>query len=544
MGRRSFTVRDMTEILMHWQAGRSIRQIARSLGVDRSTIRKYVRLASSLGYRPQQTNPSASSGQALSAGEWASILQAHTPELGGPAQRSAVFAEITRYHDAIVAGLETNCATTIWQRLHDEQGLRASLRSFRRYLHEYLPEYGQRVQPTVLRDDPPPGREAQVDFGYLGLWYDPEIGRKRKLWAFCMVLAHSRHMFVSVVTKMDQSAWIQAHVAAFAFFGGTPSVLVIDNLKAGVLRADLYDPQLNRGYEELAAYYGVLIDPCRAGHPKDKPRVERPMPYIRDSFFEGRLFDSLPEINHNAERWCLSVAGMRIHGTTRQRPLEVFHQIEAPTLRPLPPQPFEPVTWTQAKVAPDCHAQVARALYSIPYCYQGKTMLGKTLAVRVSEHTVEFYLDRELVKTHLRAKDRRRQTDWNDYPPEKAHFYQRTPDWCRFQAASLGPTVSHVVEELLSRHKLHYLRQCQGIIGLADKYSAQRLNAACQRALAFDDPAYRTIRNILHDGLEGQIPWSLTTSDPSTPEAGAYLHGPEQLFNPPNQHDERKDVNG
>lgn len=538
MGRRSFTVRDMTEILMHWQAGRSIRQIARSLGVDRATIRKYVRLASSLGYRPQQTK--------LSAAEWASVLEAHAPELGGLAQRSAVFAEIAGYHAAIAAGLETNCATTVWQRLHDEQGLQASLRSFRRYLHEYLPDAvrAQRVQPTVLRDDPPPGQEAQVDFGYLGLWYDPEIARKRKLWAFCMVLAHSRHMFVSVVTKLDQSAWIQAHVEAFAFFGGTPAVLVIDNLKAGVLRADLYDPQLNRGYEELAAYYGVLIDPCRAGHPKDKPRVERPMPYIRDSFFEGRLFDSLPEINQNAARWCLAVAGMRIHGTTHQRPVDVFHQVEAPTLRPLPLQPFEPVTWTQAKVAPDCHAQVARALYSIPYCYQGKTMLGKTLAVRVSEHTVEFYLDRELVKTHLRAKDRRRQTDWNDYPPEKAHFYQRTPDWCRFQAAALGPAVSHVVAELLSRHKLHYLRQCQGIIGLADKYGAPRLNAACQRALAFDDPAYRTIRNILHHGLEGQIPLPLTPSDPATPAAGAYLHGPEQLFNPHHPHDERKAVHG
>jgi hypothetical protein len=101
-----------------------------------------------------------------------------------------------------------------------------------------------------------------------------------------------------------------------------------------------------------------------------------------------------------------------------------------------------------------------------------------------------------------------------------------------------------VVEELLSHHKLHYLRQCQGIIALADKYGAPRLNAACQRALAFDDPAYRTIRNILHHGLEGQIPLSLTTADPATLEAGAYLHGPEQLFNPHHSHDERKAVNG
>jgi len=109
-------------------------------------------------------------------------------------------------------------------------------------------------------------RSGQV-FGYLGLWHDPQSGKTRKLWAFCMVLSHSRHMFVYVVTKLDQAAWIAAHVAAFTFFDGTPLLLVIDNLKPGVLRPDLYDPQCNRGYAELAAHYDVLIDPCRVGHP-------------------------------------------------------------------------------------------------------------------------------------------------------------------------------------------------------------------------------------------------------------------------------------
>lgn len=517
MVRRSFAVRDIAEILIHWQAGRPLRQIARSLGVDRNTVRKYVTLALGLGYHPGQTK--------LSTQEWAAIVAQHAPELADATKRSLVFAEISRYHDAIVAGLDTNTVTTVWQRLHTEQGLQASLRSFRRYVEHYLPERSQQTQPTVLRDDPPPGQEAQIDFGYLGQWHDPALGKPRKLWAFSMVLSHSRHMFVYVVTKMDQAAWIRAHVAAFAFFGGAPLLLVVDNLKPGVLRPDLYDPAINRAYAELAAYYGVIVDPCRVVHPKDKPRVERPMPYIRDSFFAGRTFTSEAEINQAAEKWCLSVAGERIHGTTRQRPLDHFQRVEASALLPLPAQPFEAVTWTQGKVARDCHVQVGHVLYSVHYRY-----VGKTLAVRVSERTVEFYLDQELVKTHLRPRDARRQTDWNDYPPDKAQFFQRNPDWCRSQARLLGPAVVQVVEALLGQHALHYLRQCQGIIRLAEKYGSERLNAACQLALAYGDPAYKTVRNILHRALEGQQALPLETRSATAAAAGAYLHGPEQLF--------------
>jgi transposase len=351
-------------------------------------------------------------------------------------------------------------------------------------------------------------------------------------------------MFVYVVTRMDQSHWLQAHLDAFTFFGGVPALLVIDNLKPGVLRADLYDPQLNRGYEELAAYYGILIDPCRAGHPKDKPRVERLMPYIRDSFFRGREFDSLYQINQDSATWCLSVAGTRVHGTTHERPLEVFQHVELAALRPLPAQPFEPVTWTQAKVAPDCHVQVARTLYSIPYRYQGKLTIGQTLGVRLSPHTVEFYLDHDLVKTHLRAKAGQRQTDWNDYPPDKARFFQRTPEWCRTRATQLGPAVAQVVEQLLTHHQLHFLRQCQGIISLAEKYGAPRLNSACRRALDYDDPSYKTIRNILQDGLEGLSTPPSASAQVVDVEAGAYLHGPAQLFNPPLNANQRKDSYG
>jgi transposase len=118
-------------------------------------------------------------------------------------------------------------------------------------------------------------------------------------------------MFVRPVISMDQASWTASHVEAFAFFGGAPARLVPDNLKTGVDKPDLYDPKLNRAYAELAAHYGVLIDPARARKPKDKPRVERQMPYIRDSWWKGREFTSLAEMQASALHWCREVAGVR-----------------------------------------------------------------------------------------------------------------------------------------------------------------------------------------------------------------------------------------
>ena len=152
----------------------------------------------------------------------------------------------------------------------------------------------------MLGDAPPPGEQAQIDYGRLGMWLDPATGRRRAVWAFVMVLACSRHLFVRPTLVMDQAEWTAAHVEAFAFFGGVPARLVPDNLKTGVDRPDLYDPKINRSYAELAAHYGTLVDPARAAKPKDKPQVERPMPYVRDSFWRGREFTSLAAMRADA----------------------------------------------------------------------------------------------------------------------------------------------------------------------------------------------------------------------------------------------------
>jgi len=505
-------VRDIAEILEHWQAGRSICAISRSLGVCRATVRKYVYAAEARGYR--QGDPTPSQG-------WKAFLREVIPKPPDPSTRSEMFAKLLPYQDEIREALATTTAATIWQRLRDDGGVMVSLPSFYRYLSCFLTDVWKKPRIiTVRRSEPPPGEEAQIDFGYLGTWQDPLSGKSRRLWAFALILSFSRHMFVRVVTRLDQREWFMCHILAFDFFNGVSKRLVPDNLKTGVIKADLYDPKFNRGYEELAHHYGIIIDPARSGKPRDKARVERVIPYIRDSFWSGRDFTSVEEINKQATEWCLKVAGVREHGTTHQQPLTLFRLAEEKQLGPLPAAPFEIATWHQAKVAHDCHIQVNGTLYSVPYQYA-----GKTVDVKLGTKVVEVYLDYELVKTHLRGAKGQRVTDWNDYPPEKAAFFQRTPDWYRQRASLIGTSTKEMVEALLEEHAFHHLRQCQGILRLAEKYGQQRLESSCARANAFGDPTYRTVKTILERELDREP----LLFEPVKP-AGAFLHGPDELF--------------
>jgi hypothetical protein len=171
-------------------------------------------------------------------------------------------------------------------------------------------------------------------------------------------------------------------------------------------------------------------------------------------------------------------------------------------------------------VAPDAHVSVAGALYSVPW-----KLIGRRISIRLTDTMVFCYQDEELVKSHVRVAKGRRQTDWQDYPPEKTAFFMRTPAWCRTRAGELGPGVLAVVEELLGLQALHRLRAAQGIIALAEPHGPERLDAACRLALEVGDPGYRTIRGILRAGRERLVP-----EEELTPLPPAHLHGPATLF--------------
>jgi len=225
---------DVTEILQHWYAGRPKVEVARSLGVDAKTVRRYVAAAEAAGMAP--------GGPPVAEEQWRALARGWFPQIAGAGIRQVSWREIALYHDRIAELAGVVPVSVIHQRLRDEAGLEASVASVRRYVRAHFPG-GPRPEEVRMRRPPvPPGAEAQADYGYLGLWPDQVSGRRRRVWAFSMVLPYSRHLFIRPVVSMTQRAWTEAHVAAFGFFGGVPAKITPDNLKTGVCKPDLYDP--------------------------------------------------------------------------------------------------------------------------------------------------------------------------------------------------------------------------------------------------------------------------------------------------------------
>lgn len=505
---------DLVELFTHWHAGRSQVQLSESLGIDRKTVRKYLAPAIAAGMEPGDAS--------LSADQWADLINGWFPELGERAARSATWALIAPHQDRIKTWLDADVTVaTIAQRLRDDHAVVASESSVRRWIATHFAEEVARERVTVPRGPVDPGSEAQIDYGKLGMWFDPAVGRRVAVWAFVMVLACSRHLFVRPMIRMDQTTWCACHVAAFEFFGGVPARLVCDNLKTGVDKPDLYDPQINRTYAELATHYGTLIDPARAFKPKDKPRVERPMQYVRDSLWRGREFDSLAAMQIQGQRWSIDVAGMRQHrGLEGAQPLRVFEAVERDALIPLPHRAFELSTWSIGTVGVDAHLKVGAALYSVPW-----RLIGQRLHARTAGDVVQIFTGSQVVATHVRRPSGR-STDFGHYPPEKVAFHMRTPAWCRRTAELVGPSCEAVIAGFMADNAIHHLRAAQGVLGLRDKHSCARLEAACARAIEVGDPSYRTIKGILIAGTEHG------THEPATRAAvttGAFLRGPDQF---------------
>ena len=318
---------DVVEVLQHWYACRSKSKIGVSVGADRGTVAKYVSKAVAAGIVP--------GGPPVSRGEWGRPGGGVVPGVGG---REGPLVDVSGHQPAPTGdradarrGDGVDRVPTLPRRARPDRWRdRVPAVCALRVPGRTEAGVGHVVAPAV-----PPGAEAQIDYGFLGSWLDPATDRLRRVWAFVMVLACSRHMFVRPVLALNAVSWAETHVAAFEFFGGVPARLVPDNLPTGVDRPDLYDPKINRAYAELAEHYGCLVDPARAFKPKDKARVERPMPYVRDSFWRARTWTSLPEMQSAAVEWCTSVSGRRAHrGLDGAMPGVVSETVERAALRP------------------------------------------------------------------------------------------------------------------------------------------------------------------------------------------------------------------
>ncbi|HOQ28569.1 MAG TPA: IS21 family transposase, partial [Armatimonadota bacterium] len=307
-----------------------------------------------------------------------------------------------------------------------------------------------------------------------------------------------RHQYVEFVFDQTIPTWIGCHRRAFESFAGVPCEVVVDNLKAAVIRAALEDPVLCTPYRQMAQHYGFLIHPCRVRTPAHKGKTESGVHYVQRNLVAGEEFLDILDANAKAARWVKEVAGTRVHGTTRQEPLQRFLEHEQAALLPLPTDAFELLETRPVMVHTDCHVILDGSYYSAPAAY-----VGKRLEAYLWERTVQLYEGVQLVVTHPRAAaPGERHTRIEHYPRGKAIYLERTPAVCRQMAAEVGPHCTGVVESILSQRPVDNLRAAQALVGLRERVGAARLEAACYRAIHYGDPHYRRVKSILAAGLE------------------------------------------
>ncbi|MFC1916977.1 IS21 family transposase [Chloroflexota bacterium] len=481
---------EITEVIRQWQAGRGIREITRSTGLARNTIRKYILTAQSCGLA--RDGPPSTESQLIT------LVQLNR---AGPRQVVVPTNEVLEPRaDQIEQWLKHDKLklTRIQELLAGRQCL-VPYMSLRRFVirRGWLVKSSH---TTVRMAGTEPGEVAESDFGRLGLMWDSQSGRRRQAWGMVIVLGYSRHEFLWPLFGQQLADVIEGLESTWAFFGGIPRYLVLDNFPAAVVGTDPLNPRLTRGFLGYAQHRGFIADPTRVGHPKDKPKVERQVPYARERFFKGGQFHDLKDLREQARRWCLEVAGQRVHGTTRRLPLVVFQEEEKAKLLPYDGEPFDVPDWHDAIVHQDHHIYYRYAIYSAP---DSTCPPGIKLEVRGDSKLVRLYRKGELVKVHLRKPCGGRSTDPEDYPPELTAYTLRSPNYLRQQSAKLGEAVGDFVDKLLSGPlPWSKMRQAYKLLRMGEKYTPSRLNAACGKTLAVDLIDVRRLERILVEALE------------------------------------------
>lgn len=359
-----------------------------------------------------------------------------------------------------------------------------------------------RVSP-VMRQVHPAGERLFVDYaGQTVGVTDPGTGEVRQAQLFVAALGASHYTYAEATWSQGLPDWLGSHVRAFAFFGGVPAQVVPDNLKSGVNRACLYDPEMNRAYAELAAHYGTAVVPTRPRRPRDKAKVEVAVQLAERwilAVLRNRVFFSLDELNGAIrpllER--LNAKESRHLGASR---VELYGQLDRPALRCLPSEPYEFAEWKRCRAGLDYHVALNGHYYSVPH-----QLVRKALWARLTERLVEVYHDRSRVASHLRADGRRGHTTQREHMPAHHRFREDwTPERMRARAAEVGPNVAAFADAVMGRrqHPEQGYRTCIGVIRLADSFGAGRVDAACQRAIGINGLSYTSVQSILKNGID------------------------------------------
>lgn len=459
--------------------GWSSRKIAHELEVDRETVRRYRRAPDSKPAIPP-------TGSVDAAEPNPAIVPAGSK--AGRASQCAPFSAIIEA--GLLAGLS---AQRIYQDLVAGHGFTGGYDSVKRFVRQL----SRQTELPFRRMECLPGQELQVDFG-LGAWV-MENGKRRRPHLFRAVLSHSRKGYSEVVWRQTSESFLRCLENALRALGGVTATVVIDNLKAGVIRADWYDPELNPKLEEFARHYGTVILPAKPVMPRHKGKVESAVKYAQNNAVKGRTFESLRAQNAYLADWEQSVADTRIHGTTRQQVGKVFEEVERPALQPLPAGLFPVFQEAQRMVHRDGYVEFNKAYYSAPPEY-----VGRQVWVRQETRLLRLYnTRREQIAVHALAQAGKFTTDPAHLHSRKRHIIERGADYLLDRCRMIGPLTGAWAEGMHQTRGPQSLRVMQGLLQLAGKHPAAELEKAAGIATHHGTWRLRDLKRLL--ALPGNV---------------------------------------
>lgn len=487
MATERLSMRNIREVLRQkWQMKKSHREVARSVGVSAGAVGGLMVRVTELGLDWRAV-------EALSDDELERRL--YGPKSSPPGEQRPPPDPVYIHNERKKPGVTLELLHLEYLERHPN-GYRYT--QYCAYYRDWLKKHR-----LSMRQEHRAGEKLFVDFsGKQPHIVDPKTGEVIPVELFVSVLGASNYTYAEATASQRGPEWIAAHNRALAYFGGVPGALVPDQLKSGVIKACRYEPLLQRTYEEMATHYGTVVLPARPGKPKDKAKVEVGVQVVQRwilARLRNQTFFSLTALNERIGELLedLNNRRMRLYGASRR---ELFEKLDKPALKPLPSTPFVYAEWKKVTVNIDYHVEVDHHFYSAPH-----ELLHAELEARFTATTVELWLNRERLTSHVRSYVRGTHTTKKEHMP-KAH--QRHLEWSPTRlvhwASTLGPNTAKLVEAILSErpHPEMGYRSCLGILRLAKRYGSERLEAAAARALSVRARSYRHVESILKNGLD------------------------------------------
>jgi transposase len=356
---------------------------------------------------------------------------------------------------------------------------------------EYIAEYKQ--SEIYIPVHTAPAEEAQVDFGYLGKY--KKDGKWVKAWVFCMVLSYSRYAYYEIVLDQKVKTFIWCHIHAFEFFRGVPKTVKIDNLKSAVLKANFYEPVIQRQYSEFLTYYKSAPITARIRRGQDKGKVESGIKYVKNNFVKSIEHKNYYQLSIDLDKWLNHVCNLRVHGTTRKVPKQVYENTEQKELTSLPGKRFEIFKIEKRKVPSNGHHITFNlSYYSVPSKYA-----GENVTIQSNGKILKVYKDFDQVALHPVSKEQGKYITKEDHKPP--YKQKKSENDYKEKALAIGIDVYNFWLELKKEKPYHWHRFISGIFNLRHYHDKSAINKACKRALDYRAFSYQSVKNICEKKL-------------------------------------------